>query len=166
MSVAYPIFILIFILFTAYPILYKRLIFAAFSTYFILLLFINYNPPVKDYDSKSIAKYIGNIEKKDEPILFYSDLISLSFVYYYHGVNNIAPLPEATSFDKDYVKNITDTINLKYTIEKKYGKSKSYLFISDDFRKYSMNLNMNREMIDKYLNVHYNITLDTLLWQE
>lgn len=161
-AIGFPVFMLVFTLFLAYSLAYKRLIFVALSFYFIFMLKLNFSPPVKDYDYKSIAGYISAIEHKNEPILCYSDLISLPLAYYYHGVNILAPLPEAPSFDKDYIKNINDTANLKQTIEKKYGTEKSYLLVSDDNRKNSMHLNMNREMIDNYLSTHYKITLDTL----
>ena len=162
MAVAFPFFILFFALFGFYPIHYKRLVFGAFSIYFMVLLAFNYFPPVKNYDYKYLAKYISKIEHQNEPVLCYSDLISLSLDYYYNGENTISPLPEAPSFDENYIKNIADTAGLKNSIEKKYGISKSYLFISDDMRKYSQNLNMNREMIDDYLKNKFHITFDTL----
>jgi hypothetical protein len=164
MAIAFPFFILIFTLIGTYTSLLRSIIFGTFSIYFLYLLLFTYIPPVKNYDYKSLANYIGKIENQNEPILCYSDLLSLPLGYYYKGRNILAPLPEAPSFDENYIKSISDTTNLKKLIEKKYGISNSYLLISDDMRINSMNLNMNRKMVDEYLNANYKLTLDTIYY--
>ncbi len=163
-AVAFPFFALFLTIFNKYPFGYRKLIFAGISLYYIFLLALNYIPPIKDYDYKSIAKYIEMIERKGEPILIYSSLIELPFSAYYDGSNAVAPLPHATEFNQNYIKNIKDTIEFKNTINKIIPSNTSFLFISDDITTYAMSLFMNRGLIDIFLNNNFHNTLDTLFY--
>jgi hypothetical protein len=126
-----------------------------------LLLFI-YRNRVKFYDFKSIAKYVTEIENNNEPILFYRNGLSLPFDYYYKGKNLIYPLPNAVTFDKNYLINFKDTTEMRKSIECINSTSNSYILISDDKAVYLGSLDMNRKMVDDYLVRNYKTTLDTL----
>jgi uncharacterized membrane protein len=166
MAVAFPLFILLFTMFKVHPSLYRNLFYSSLSLYFIFLLLLTYRHPIKFYDFKSIAQYISVIERKNEPILFYRNAMSLPFRYYYKGQNPIIPIPSPVRFDYTYLKNIKDTLELKQAITRINTKSNSYLIISDDKTNYVYSVNFNRNMVNDYLNEHYNTTLDTLFYGE
>ncbi len=163
LTIAYPLFILIFTFFKISSFLYRNIIYGALSLYFIALILFNYvyYVTVKTYDYKSVAKYINKIERADEPILFYHSTLSLPFGYYYTEHNRFAPLPHNVIFDTSFVKLIRDTIELKKSIENINTNSKSYLLISD-LNEAKEKDNPNRKMFNNYLATHYNTTLDTL----
>jgi hypothetical protein len=127
------------------------------------LLIIKYKNPVKTYDYKSVARFIGEIEKPNEPILIYRPAIALPLNYYYEGENKIVPIPHPVNFDSSYLISLKDTFQLKHGIENAGNSSKEYILISDTTL-YEGTLNMNREMISNYIYSHYNVSLDTLFY--
>lgn len=165
MAIAFPMFILLFIIFKEYYLYLRNLIFGVISIYFIILLFIRYKDPIKTYDYPSVAQYINNIGYQNEPILLNSRTISVPFGYYYKGSNPLIPLPDSFKLDEaGFQVLITDTLELNQLIEGTIINSKSMLFINDNLIGYSSNLQLTSNMLDKYLNFHYNIKLDTLFF--
>ena len=164
MAIGLPLFILLFTLFKQYSSAAVKFIYGVICLYFILLLIVYYINPVKDYDYKRIARHINKIERKGEPILFYNSIMSLPFTYYYTGKNRILPLPDTITFDSTYQKNIKDTVQLKQITDKISTASNSYLLITNDLAPIELNMNMNREMINDYIKIHYATTLDTLYY--
>jgi uncharacterized membrane protein len=162
MAVAFPLFILLFTMFKVHPSLYRNLFYSSLSLYFIFLLLLTYRHPIKFYDFKSISEYVKTISKYNEPILFYRNGLSLPFEYYYKGNNPFYPLPHAVTFDRNYLINIKDTLEIRHSIEKVNSVSGTYILISDDRAGYLYNVNMNREMVDEYLRINYKTSLDTL----
>jgi len=162
MAVAFPLLILLMTVFKVYSPSYRRLIYTSFSLYLFFLLLFIYRNRVKFYDFKSIAKYVTEIENNNEPILFYRNGLSLPFDYYYKGKNLIYPLPNAVTFDKNYLINFKDTTEMRKSIECINSTSNSYILISDDKAVYLGSLDMNRKMVDDYLVRNYKTTLDTL----
>lgn len=163
MAVVFPLFLLFFALFIIYSSSIRSIIFGTLSIYFIILLFFNYRHPVKTYDYISIANYIRKIEHPNEPILIYRPAIALCFNIYYNGKNKIVPLPYPVKFDTSYLINIKDTTELRELIDTIKSSSKSYLLISDT-TVYESTVNMNRKMINDYIDYHYIVTLDTLFY--
>jgi uncharacterized membrane protein len=164
MAIIFPILILIIIIFNDIPNLYRKLLFAALSLYFIFILLFVYKNPVKFYDFNLAAQYVSEIERYSEPILFYRNEMSLPFSYYYKGHNPIIPFPRPVSFDTTFHNNIKDTLELKLAITKINTKSNSYILISDEKTGYAYSVNYNRKMVNDYLNSHYITTLDTLFF--
>jgi uncharacterized membrane protein len=163
MAVAFPFFILIFILFKAYPNSIRTFLYSVISMYFILLLMSFYRYPVKKIDYKLIGKYVSSIERKNEPILFYSNSLSLTFKYYYPGHNDLEPLPHEVHFDSSFMESLKDTLELEGEINKIHTGSGSYLFISDP-KESSYVIELSRKAVDSFLNNHYHIALDTLFF--
>lgn len=161
MSVCFPLFILIYSLFSSFGARKANFIYGSISIYFVMLSILTYHHPVKTYDFKSVAKYVEKIERPGEPILFYRSGISLPFRYYYTGRNPYIPLPNEVKYDGNWVVNIKDTTELKHSINVIETSSPSYLLISD-LTHFESTVNMNRKMISDYLSQHYDITLDTL----
>jgi uncharacterized membrane protein len=161
MTIAFPLFTLIYLLFRSHPSLYKYLLYYSFSIYFIILLILTYKHPVKFYDFISITKYVNAIEHSGEPILLYRNGLSLPFGYYYKGSNSLYPLPGKVSFDKNYLINIKDSLELKQLIQNIKTLSKTYLLISDDNANYLYSVNMNREMLNDYLSHNFRTISDT-----
>lgn len=161
MAIVFPFIILIFSL-GKFLTSYKNIIFyCTFPIYFISLLILFYMHPVKSYDYKSIAKYIKNIEYKNEPILIYRAALSLPFQQYYNGHNLIVPLPQKVRFDTTYLINIKNTKELEQSFNAIKTNPKSFILISD-LTQQEYTLNMNREMIDDYISTNFKVTLDTL----
>jgi len=161
MVTIFPILMLLLILFDSYSFLFKTLIYTSISIYFIVLLTLYYRHPTKTYDFISVANYIKKIEQPGEPILVYRPAIALPFHYYYHGVNEIIPIPYPVRFDSSYLINIKDTSELRQSIENIKSPSNSYILLSDT-TVFESNVTMNRKMITKFISEHYNLTLDTL----
>jgi hypothetical protein len=161
MTIAFPLLMFLFVIFRFDLPLLRNIFFVSVCIYFVLLLVLTYRYPVKFYDFQSITKYVRTIEKKDEPILIYRNGLSLAFNYYYEGHNPIYPLPYELTFNRNYLVNIKDTSELRKSIGRISNNSGSCLFVSDDQDKYLYTKNMNREMIDAYLQSNYRITLDT-----
>jgi uncharacterized membrane protein len=162
MAIVFPLFILLFTIFKVFSLSYMKLLYASLSLYFVFLLLLTYRYPIKFYDFKSIAKYVNEISSNNEPILFYRNGLSLPFGYYYKGNHLLCPLPKAVTFDKNYLINIKDTSDLRESIQHINTTSTTYILISDDRVGYLYTLNMNRKMVDDYLNNNYKTTLDTL----
>lgn len=163
MSVAFPFFVLTFIIFYLYDTKTKNMIFFIISAYFTLLAFDRYKHSVKTYDYKSVAKYIESIESPGEAILIYRPALALPFSYYYLGKNRIFPLPSAVNFDSSYLINIKDTFQLKESLRDANYQSSSFLMISDTTIREG-HLNMNRKMITDFIYAKYEVTLDTLFF--
>jgi hypothetical protein len=161
MAVAFPLLVLLITVFKIFKHSTMILIYSLFSLYFLYLFVINYKNPIKFYDFESITTYVEKIGKKNEPILFYRNGLSLPFQYYYNGINSLHPLPNPVTFDKDYLINIKDTLTLGDLIGR---VSKEYILITDDKARFLYSLNMNRDMIDEYLNNNFRTTLDTLYY--
>jgi len=158
---AYPLFVLIFTLVSTFSFWGSRLFWMLQAGFYILLLVINYSSMVKQYDFKSISKYITAIERKSEPVLIYHGTVSLSFMYYYKGQNNVYPLPGPIVYNSStFLDEIKDTLELKNAVEAVPATS-SYLLITDlAENKYAGD--PNRKKINEYLHTHYTVSLDTL----
>jgi hypothetical protein len=167
MVVAFPLFLMVFAVFYIRSYSFIRLFYVSMSMYYILILFLTYREPVKFYDFKSTAKYISEIEKNNEPILFYRNVLSIPFAYYYNGQNPLIPFPDPVNFDASvFLNNITDTSELKHAISRINIPSGSYILITDENTDYAFTNNYNRKMVADYLNAHYNSSFDTLYYGE
>lgn len=164
MAIFFPFVMLLFVLIKQYYSSARRIIFIGCSLYFVSLLLLFYETPVKSYDYKQIAGYINKIEHPGEPVLFYSNLIYPPFTYYYTGKNSVIPLPGKVTFDSSYVTNIKDTVVLKQLLAETTSQAKSYLFVTNALGIVELNKDMNRDMINEYLEKHYLTTLDTLYY--
>ena len=162
LTVAFPLFITTLSIFSIYGQSLRNVIYGFISVYFIILLIVEYQHPVKTYDYRSVANFIESIERPNEPILVYRPAISTPFRYCYHGNNSITPLPYPVNFDSSYLISIKDTNQLKQSMNPVTEHCKSYIFLSDT-TKYEGLQNMNRKMISNYLDEHYNLVLDTFL---
>jgi mannosyltransferase len=161
LAIIFPPVIAIFSLFGFSPNIFNKITYVTFLLYYISQSISFYSHPVKSYDFKSIATYIKKIEFVNEPILFYRPGLSLPFQHYYEGNNPIFPLPHAVRFDTNYLINIKDSSVLERTFNRISEGFKSMILISD-LSQYEYSINMNRTMIDDYLNSNYRISLDTL----
>lgn len=163
MSIAFPIVLL---LLTIFKVLNRRAVQLVFAAILFLNFFVlkkHYTKPVNTYDYQAIANFIESIEKPGEPLLLYRPAIALPLSYYYKGINATHPLPYAVSFDSSYLINIKDSFQLKKVIESIPSKEGSYFFISDTTH-IEGNLNMNRNLVTKYLKNNYIIIFDTLFF--
>ena len=163
MSLGYPFFILLFIVFSIYSKAIRNIMYGTLSLYYVMLLFFNYKHPVKTYDYISLSNYIQKIESPGEPILIYRPAIALPFDHYYKGKNMVFPLPHPVNFDSSYLINIRDTNEFKQAIENINLPATSYLMISDTTLSEGK-LNMNRQVITDYINSNYEVSLDTLFY--
>ena len=163
LTIAFPLFISVFLLFQTYPLLKRSLIFGTLAVLYIVMLIPQYRYQVKEYDTRSLTKYIAKIEKKDEPICFYHKVLSLQFKFNYNGKNTLVPLPDALKFDSSYLSKIKDTLDLRQSIERANPNSKSYLLITDRTQPNFEN-DADVKMLNSYLPDHYHITLDTLFY--
>jgi hypothetical protein len=159
---AYPLFILIFTLVSVFSFWGSRLFWGLQACFYIVLLAVNYSSMVKQYDFKSVTKYISQIERKAEPVLIYHGTVSLSFMYYYKGQNNVYPLPGPIKYNSStFLDEIKDTAELKQSIAAVPNITQSYLLITDlAEEKYAGDL--NRKKVNDYLHSNYTISLDTL----
>jgi membrane-associated HD superfamily phosphohydrolase len=165
MAVAFPLFILILIVFKQFSSLIQNLIFGTISLFFIVILSQKYSNPVKTYDYPSLAQFVEMTELPNESLLFNSRTISLPFEYYYEGVNAVVPLPSYCKLSENaFQKLIKDTIQLKQLITESQIGSPSILFINDNLNGYSHEFKFSEADLDEYLNTNYKITLDTLFF--
>lgn len=164
LTIIFPLIIIWFLLLNTLKPVFKNLIFAGCALYFVYLLYTYYKIPVKDYDYKKLAGYIQEIEQPNEPIVFYSSQLALPFSSYYKGGHQIVPLPNKLTFDSNYISNVKDTFVLKNSLKAKVQNAASFLFISNDFDAIQLNRNMNRPMIDSFLNSHFNKVSDTFYY--
>jgi hypothetical protein len=163
LAIISPLIILSFSVFKYLPRYKSVLAFSMFLIYNFLYLGFYYWHPVKSYDYKSIANFVMNEERYNEPLLFYRAGILLPFREYYSGKNSMIPLPKAVRFDTSYLIHIKDTLEIKQEIEKIKGSPKSFIFISD-LTEFEYKLNMNRKLVDEYFGNKYKISLDTLVF--
>jgi uncharacterized membrane protein len=162
-SIGFPLLLLIFLVFDIYPVLQSRSIFLIIIAVYTIALMISYKKPVKDFDSKLLAEYLEQNENKQEPVLFYDKVLVLPLKYYYHGKNPLQPLPGNVQFDSTYFSKLKDTIELKQAIERINTPSGSYLLVTNRTEDHFKN-DEDVKLINEYLPVHYNITLDTMFY--
>ncbi len=160
-AIVFPLIILIPTLFKVYSSFNSKLIYIVISTYYTALLLFYYKNPIKNFDFRSVGKFVDKIEYKKEPILLYDKSLLPPFTYYYTGPNLLIPLP-AINYDHNYYEeNIYDTLQLKTAIKQINSPTRSYILLTDKSDGYKYNLNMNEQTIDKCLRSNYNVTLDT-----
>lgn len=163
LAIAFPIIMLILIIFRKYSFFTRTVMFSILSLYFTILLIHKYSSPVKTYDYQAVVNYINKVEQAEEPILLNSSTISVAFEYYYNGTNPFVPLPDTFKLTKNgFQVLIRDTLELKQLIGSIKSNSKSILFLNDNLIDYSYVLKLNTQMLDKCLYSNYSITLDTL----
>jgi hypothetical protein len=165
MAIVFPFFILIFTLYKA-KFFSSSLIYSIISVYYILLLVLNYNHPIKNYDFISAGKFVKKIERSKEPVLFYSKSLLPPFTYYYTGPNPLVAIPALKYDDNYYEENIKDTLELKKAIEDVNSPTRSYILLTDNSGDYKYTIDMSQQTIDECLMRNYNITLDTCLLGE
>lgn len=163
LTIAFPMFMLMFILFQLYPFLTRSIIYGTIAICYSLMLFKEYKYQVKEYDIRSLAGYINTIENKNEPICFYHKVLLLQFKHNYEGANMLVPLPDGLKFDSTYLAKIKDTSDLKTSIEMANPMSKSYILINDRTES-RFEKDTDIKMLNNYLPTHYHITLDTLFY--
>jgi 4-amino-4-deoxy-L-arabinose transferase-like glycosyltransferase len=161
-TVAFPLFMLIFIIICVYTPLLRNFVFGYIAVYFAILLTIKYANPVKTYDYKSVATYLESNQKQDEPIFIYRAVLALPLKYYYDSKNEVVPLPHAVNFNDNYRFSIEDTFQLQNSLLPKLSTADSFYFVSDTTR-FEGFLDMKRDMVSEYLDSHYKKTLDTFL---
>jgi uncharacterized membrane protein len=162
-AIVFPFFISVFIIFYCYSGKAQTGIFITAAIFYVVLLIYNYRYGVKEYDQKSLAKYITAIQKKDEPVLFYQKILSLPFSYYYKGGNAIVQLPDSLKFDSTYFSKVKDTVQLKQSFSNINSTSQSYLIVTDRVQPWFQN-NADLKMMSDYFNIHFTTTLDTLYY--
>ena len=165
MTVIFPLFILLFSLFKIHSSLSRSLIYCTVSIYFIILAMSNYKYPAMTYDYRSMANYVNRVEQYQEPILVYDNTFSLPFTLYYNGDNPIVPLPHGITFDKNFIVNVKDTFELKKIVGKLKTPTESFLLISN-YTTTDYLLKANRKMIDDYLSIHFETSLDTFFFDK
>lgn len=163
LTIAFPLFLLLFLVFTIHSEKVVKIIFTITGLLYLSILISVYKNPLKEYDNKSLAKYISSIENKGEPIFFYQKILTLPFKYYYTGNNTVIALPDSVKFDSTYFSKIKDTTELKNALNKVEPSAKSVLLITDRTEPKFMN-DADCKLINDYLPLHYNIKLDTLFF--
>jgi hypothetical protein len=163
LTVGLPLMVSLWLLVSMHTKMQRNIIFSFFAVYYILILSFNYKHPVNDFDSRALAAYITKIEKPDEPVLFYPKVIALPVKYYYNGKNVIVPLPDSIRLDSTYLTKIKDTVELDQAIKKASSTAQSYLLITNRFEPQFAN-DADVKMVNNYLPIHYNITLDTFVY--
>ena len=163
LTIAFPLFMSVFLLFQIYPLIIRNIVFGTIAILYTCMLLSSYKYQVKEYDTRSLTKYIGTIENKDEPICFYHKVLSLQFKFNYNGKNALVPLPDGLKFDSSYLSKIKDTLDLRQSIENANPNSKTYLLINDRTEAHFEN-DEDVKMLNSYLPSHYNITLDTIFY--
>ena len=163
MVVVFPLFILLFTIFNIFNTINRRLIYGSVSIFYLTLLIINYRHPVKTYDYKYIAKYVQHISRPGQSILIYRPAIAMPFSLYYKGKNKIVSIPCPVKFDSSFLIYMQDTNDLKQYIENAKSSTSSYIMISDT-TEFESRVNMNRKLVSNYIDEHYKITLDTLIY--
>jgi len=156
-----PMFMLIFMLCKVYNSLARYAIFTCISLFYISILFLAYQNPIKRYDYKKASSLIQKIELSKEPVLLYSKILIPAFSYYYTGSNPLSSLPAYKYDEKFYNENIDDTIELKKAIKEVYSPTKSYLLMTGAIEGFRNPINMDEKMVDRCLQSNFNISLDT-----
>jgi uncharacterized membrane protein len=164
MAIVFPFLILFFALIVVASRVLMRLACASVIVFYLVLLLITFVPPIKFYDFQKLTEYVSRIEKPGEPILFYRNTMAMPFEYYYKGSNPLSPLPHPVTFDKDYIINLRDSLEVRLSFDKAVAGSKSFIVISDDNIGYLYSLNMNRKLVNDFIGNNYTASLDTLFY--
>jgi len=164
LSIIFPFLCLLCSVFCIYHSRYKNTIFGFLSLLYLLVLINSYKQPfIKTTNSKSVAHFVKEIEKPQEPILFYIKSLVLPFKNYYEGNNPLIPLPVLV-FDYNYFSSdIKDTIEFDNLIRNSVKNSKSFIFISGtDLGAMNMDPLANN-VINLYFKNNYDIPIDTIM---
>ena len=161
MAFLFPFLMMIFMLYKEYSFPVRKILFFLTAIYFIFVLFLIYNNPLKSYDYKKTTNYVTSIEKANEPIFLYSKILFPAFSYYYKGKNSVASLPKAQYDGKYYEKNISDTIELKKALASKRLPTKSFILITGQIIGFKYPVNLDEKLIDLYISNNFKVTIDT-----
>jgi hypothetical protein len=164
LTIAFPFFCLIFAALGIYKPAINIAIYVSFALIYILVLLNVYKPPfIKTNNPKSIAFFVENIEKPQEPILFHDKSLVLLIKPYYQGSNPLIPLPNSV-FDYNYFRiTIQDTIELDKLIKNAVNNSRSFILINGTDLGFVTRNPLSNKMIDLYLKNNYLISNDTII---
>lgn len=162
MTIAFPFYCLLYILFVVFSKNLKNYIYGIFSIYFIIVLLYTYKAPyIKSVDYKSIVEFVQRTEQVNEPILFHDKSIVMKFKYYYKGNNSLNPLPQL-KFDLNfYNDDLKDTLELNQSIEKIYKDSRTILLITGNDIGFTKKKTLTNKMMNCYIENNYIIQIDT-----
>lgn len=163
LAIGFPFLISVFLLFDIFSISKKSIVFSGIVLVYTVCLISKYQSPVKDFDAKSLAGYLKNLENKEEPIMFYEKVMVLPLKYYFKENNPIIALPESVKFDSTYFSKFKDTVQLRQSLERINTPSRTYLLITNRNETHFIN-DADIKLLNNYLPEHYNITLDTLFY--
>ena len=116
---------------------------------------LKFNNTYKTVSWKSIANYIKENEKKDEPIIVFRSNRVLTLAYYYDGINAIYGLPCDPQF-KEYdlhTHKIKNTSQVSTFFDKKILPNKYFwivIFGTETYRGININSNLLKDFIDEY----------------
>jgi uncharacterized membrane protein len=164
LTIAFPIFCLLFSALCIYRKAVENFIFAFFAILYIVVLLNTYKSPfIKTSNPKSMAYFLENIEKPHEPILFHDKSLILLIKPYYHGNSPLIALPDI-AFDYNYFRNnIQDTIELDKLIKNAVKKSKSFILINGTDLGFVTKNPLANHVIDIYLMNNFLISNDTVI---
>lgn len=163
MTIAFPLFMLLFLVFQLYKPFIRNTINSIISIYFLLLLLLRYSYPIKEYNFPEVARVIDKIEQRKEPILFYNKNLLPPFRFYYHGKNELYALPPLKFDHTYYDDNIKDTSELKFEIKKIDPSNNSFILITNNISSFKYNLHLNNRIINDFFKSNYNIKFDTTI---
>ncbi len=161
MAVTYSMFILLLFLFDVFSFKARLLTGSILLAYYLFTIYYIYKKPIKYYDFKTTAKYITQVAKKEEPLVFFSKSLYPPFSYYYKGGNVIYPLPALHYTKNYYEENILDTMQLKQVLQQIKTNTGTFLFIIGKVEGFKYAMRMDRTSINLMLRNNYKINLDT-----
>ncbi|MDD1443953.1 glycosyltransferase family 39 protein [Dolichospermum sp. ST_sed3] len=164
LTIAYPFYILLFLVFGNFDWKRRNIIYFVYVTYFLFFNITTYKPPyTKSFDYDSAASYVQRIEFSKEPILIHSKMFAIGFNYYYKGKNPIISIPEL-KFNHDFYRdNLKDTTEFEQSINNITIGKHSFLLVTGSDIGSLHRKELTNEMIDNYLNNNYNISVDTII---
>lgn len=163
-TIIFPFYCILFAYFGYLSKGIRNFVFISFILYYLIILLNFYKPPFLKYDDqKSIASFAQQIEKQNEPIVFYDKSLVLRFNQYYKGNNPIISLPELNLNLNFFNDNFKDTLELKQAINQKLNNSNHFLIVTGNNLVHQNNNDLTDEVADKYFYKYYKVTLDSII---
>jgi hypothetical protein len=166
MVVVYPLltlFLVGFIKMAVSNLNVQRIVFGLILLVFLVSDLFQYRNFVKIYDYKKVNEYIGNDTKDIRPILFYRACHAPILSNYYKGANVLIPLPDSASYRTDYLSRIESDLQLDSIFIKLTNKYSKFCLVTDDQIDYLYAVNLNRGMLQRYIDKHFITEKDTLI---
>lgn len=134
----------------------------ALSAAGILCSAFRYAPLAKVGDYRRVARYVEANEKTNEPIVLVASHTELPFKYYYHGKNDVIPLPEHDPLERYDIPSwaLTSTDEVRQKLSAIHPQQRIWVYADRPANAAFYGVNLGYEYLEQVLSEDYTVVTD------